>query len=101
MVIQDLAKTGDDLNSRWPSCPCMIKTFDFESLKAPRWCRYPKTVIVNNMFLTDFTVDIKLPAGTIKVVHSFTMPVLAIYLNGNGTCLREAIQDHLVLLFLI
>ena len=29
-----------------------------------------------------------------KVVHSLTMPILAMHLIGNSTCLSVVIQDH-------
>ena len=48
--------------------------------------------------LTDFNLHINSHQERFKVVHSLTMPILAMLLTGNSTgnstCLRGAIQDH-------
>ena len=39
----------------WNSLPAsVIVSTNFGRLQGPCWCRYPKTVTVNNMFLSDF-----------------------------------------------
>ena len=39
---------------------------NFELLQAPFWCRYPTTVIGNNMFLTDFNCTYQPPTKSRK-----------------------------------
>ena len=76
------------MHQLWSACQCHIST-NFGRLQAVYRSRYPKTMIVNNLVLMNLTVHKILACSQYKcskVVHSVTMPILALQLNGKWRC---------------
>ena len=69
---------------------------NFETLQALCWCRYPETMIVNNI-LTDFNCTHQPPTKNESCTQSHYANI-GHTLNWHSTCLRGANRTILVLL---